>query len=273
MEFVKIKNVLIIALGTTFMSGMAMEPDSIAQKVEVSVNGTSFNMVKVEGGTFFMGSVPSKQESYKFNRALAAKEKGVHEVTLSDYYIGEMEVTQELWVAVMGDESKNPSWHKGAQLPVHQVSWVDCHRFILRLNAITGKKFRMPTEAEWEFAARGGLYSKGYTYSGSNGIDNVGWSNHNSKNVPHKVGLKVANELGIYDRSGNVWEWCQDWYDSYGKKPETNPTGPEKGTERVYRGGAFNTNSDVANRVTYRRSLNPKESSQNIGLRLACSEL
>ena len=139
-------------------------------------------------------------------------EKPTHNVTLSSYYICKYEVTQALWRAVMGS---NPSYFKGDNLPVESVSWNDCQTFINRLNSYTGRNFRLPTEAEWEFAARGGNYSRHYKYSGSNYIGDVAWYGDNSGNRTHPVGTKQANELGLYDMSGNVWEWCSDWYGSY----------------------------------------------------------
>ncbi|MDY4862168.1 MAG: SUMF1/EgtB/PvdO family nonheme iron enzyme [Candidatus Onthomorpha sp.] len=189
------------------------------------VKGVEFKMIKVEGGTFSMGG--------RYD-----DEKPVHSVTLSDYYIGETEVTQELWEAVMGS---NPSYYKGNnQRPVESVSWYDCQEFIKKLNQLTGKEFRLPTEAEWEYAARGGKYSRGYKYSGSNNADEVAWYGSNSGRTTHSVKTKKANELGLYDMSGNVCEWCNDWYGDYQSYSQTNPTGPSKGEYRVLRGGSWN---------------------------------
>ena len=176
-------------------------------------------------------------------------EKPVHQVTLSDYYIGETEVTQELWQAVMGS---NPSSFTGSGLlPVEYVSWDDCQTFITKLNVLTGMQFRLPTEAEWEFAARGGNSSQGYKYSGSNNIDDVAWYGSNSNYNTHEVGTKAPNELGLYDMSGNVWEWCQDWYGSYSSSAQTNPTGPTSGSYRVFRGGGWGSIARAC-RVSYR---------------------
>ena len=165
-------------------------------------------------------------------------EKPTHSVTVSDFYIGKYEVTQAQWKAVMGS---NPSEFKGDNLPVENVSWNDIQEFIQKLNAQTGKKFRLPTEAEWEYAARGGNQSKGYKYSGSNSIGDVAWYYDNSSSKTHPVGQKSPNELGIYDMTGNVYEWCQDWYDSsaYSSSSQTNPTGPNSGSNRVLRGGGW----------------------------------
>ena len=162
----------------------------------VTIDDVTFKMIRVEGGTFQMGSVDGQDD-----------EKPVHEVTLSSFSIGETEVTQELWEAVMGE---NPSFFKGSKRPVEEVSWNDCQMFIDKLNELTGKTFRLPTEAEWEFAARGGNQSKGYTYSGSNTLGNVAWFGDASDNGTHDVAMNFPNELGIYDMSGNVYEWCQD---------------------------------------------------------------
>jgi len=170
-------------------------------------------------------------------------------VTLSPYYIGETEVTQELWQAGMGS---NPSWFKGSRLPVEEVSWDDCQDFIRKLNQQTGMKFRLPTEAEWEYAARGGNKSRGYKYSGSNNINDVAWYTETTNDKgTHDVKTKQPNEQGIYDMSGNVWEWCQDWYGSYSAGSQTNPTGASSGSYRVYRGGSWYNNARycrVANR-------------------------
>ena len=225
----------------------------------ITVKGVSFTMIAVEGGAFKMGAT-SEQGSDADN-----DEKPVHNVTLSDYYIGETEVTQELWQAVMGT---NPSYSKGNKKPVEKVSWDDCQEFIRKLNQLTGKNFRLPTEAEWEYAARGGNKSKGYKYSGSNSIGDVAWYTDNSGSKTHDVKTKQANELGIYDMSGNVYEWCQDWYGSYSSGSQTNPTGPTSGSFRVLRGGSW---SDYASfcRVSYRDCSDPDSRYYNGGLRLA----
>ncbi|MDY4861920.1 MAG: formylglycine-generating enzyme family protein [Candidatus Onthomorpha sp.] len=226
------------------------------------VNGVEFKMIKVDGGTFSMGAT-SEQGSDAFSW-----EKPVHSVTLSDYYIGETEVTQKLWVAVMGS---NPSRFKGDnQRPVERVSWYDCQEFIEKLNSLTGKKFRLPTEAEWEYAARGGKYSRGYKYSGSNNADEVAWYNNNSRGETHSVKTKKANELGLYDMSGNVWEWCNDWYDDnyYRNSPQTNPTGPSRGENCVLRGGSWLPNVRSV-RVSNRRDSSPYYRDDIRGLRLA----
>ena len=230
----------------------------------MTLNGNViFKMIAVEGGTFQMGAT-SEQGSDAYDN-----EKPVHSVTLSDYYIGETEVTQELWEAVMGS---NPSYFSGyPQRPVEDVSWNDCQEFITKLNNLTGKNFRLPTEAEWEYAARGGNKSKGYKYSGSNTIGNVAWYDGNSSSKPHDVKTKQANELGIYDMSGNVYEWCQDYYGSYSSSSQTNPTGPSSGSSCVARGGSWLYAAKDC-RVSSRRHGTPDSGRNYLGLRLALSQ-
>ena len=223
------------------------QPETPGTNQTFNVNGVSFTMIAVKGGTFQMGAT-SEQGSDADN-----DEKPVHNVTLSDYYIGETEVTQELWQAVMGS---NPSKFSGSQRPVESVSWNDCQKFITKLNNLTGKNFRLPTEAEWEYAARGGNKSKGYKYSGSNTIDDVAWYQSNSSSRTHDVKTKQVNELGIYDMSGNVYEWCQDWYGSYSSSSQINPTGPTSGSYRVIRGGSWNGSAERC-RVSNRSINNP----------------
>ena len=224
----------------------------------ITVNGVSFNMVRVEGGTFKMGATREQGlDAYDW-------ENPVHKVTLSTYSIGETEVTQALWQAVMG---KNPSRYKGSNRPVGQVSWNDCQEFIERLNTLTGRRFRLPTEAEWEYAARGGKKSRGYKYSGSNKIADVAWYYSNSRSPTHEVKTKQSNELGLYDMSGNVNEWCQDWYGSYSSGSQTNPTGLSTGFQRVFRGGDWNSYARDC-RSSYRFCNTPSHRSDAIGLRL-----
>ena len=213
----------------------------------LTVNGIKYNMVWVEGGTFSMGATPEQGVD------VADDEKPVHSVTLSGYYIGKTEVTQALWKAVMGT---NPSLFKGDNLPVECVSWDDCQVFIRKLNSLTGQNFRLPTEAEWEFACRGGNNSRGYKYSGSNYIDNVAWYWDNSgikylepifgklRQKTHPVATKAPNELGIYDMTGNVCEWCNDWYGDYRSDAQTNPKGLDNGSGRVLRGGSWAIQED-----------------------------
>lgn len=213
------------------------------------------NMVRVDGWTFWMGSTSGESE-----------EEPVHKVTLSSYYICRFEVTQREWRAVMGN---NPSSFTGSDdLPVECVSWVDCQTFISKLNQMTRKNYRLPTEAEWEFAARGGNKSHGYEYSGSDGIASVAWYSGNSSGETHPVGTKNPNELGLYDMSGNVREWCQDWYSSYPSYLQANPTGSISGSFRVSRGGSWLSYDAKYCRVSYRFNSTPGGRSYDLGLRL-----
>ena len=225
-------------------------------------DGISIDMVRVEAGTFTMGATPEMEDPFDW-------EKPTHQVTLTnDYYIGKYEVTQALWQAVMDN---NPSYFKGDDLPVEKVSWDDCQEFISKLNSITGKTFRLPTEAEWEYAARGGNKSRGNQYSGSSNLSDVAWYKDNSNSKNHTVGSKQANELGIYDMPGNVMEWCQDLYGKYSSSSQTNPTGANNGSSRVIRGGSwYFTARDC--RSSYRDKDAPDNRYNNLGLRLVLSE-
>ena len=231
-------------------------------------DGISIDMIRVEAGTFTMGATAEMKDP-------SDKEKPTHRVTLTkDYYIGKYEVTQALWKAVMGN---NPSMFKGDNLPVEQVSWKDCQKFLSKLNRITGKTFRLPTEAEWEYAARGGNKSRGYQYSGSNNLSDVAWYSGNSDSdnseyeyETHAVGTKQPNELGIYDMSGNVREWCQDWYGKYNSSSQVNPTGANSGSYRVGRGGSWSCTAGNC-RSSYRDDYAPGYG-YNLGLRLVLSE-
>ena len=227
--------------------------------LEFEVGTCRFKMIRVEHGTFMMGAMEGDNDAADY-------EKPVHQVTLTnDYYIGETQVTQELWKVVMGS---NPSRHKGNKRPVESLSWNDCQSFIERLNAKTGKHFRLPTEAEWEYAARGGNKSEGYKYSGSNNLDDVAWYYDNSGALTHDVATKQSNELGIYDMSGNVWEWCQDWGEEYIRTSLINPKGPKFGAYRVSRGGCYS--SIIGRCHSYTRI--PSCTDCYFGLRLAYSE-
>ena len=230
--------------------------NSSATGLSAELNKLINNMVYVSGGTFIMGGDESSDQT------------PTHSVTLSSYYICKYEVTQALWRAVMGS---NPSKFKGDNLPVEQVSWNDCQTFINRLNNYTGRNFRLPTEAEWEFAARGGNYSRRYKYSGSNYIGDVAWYCDNSDRT-HPVGTKQANELGLYDMSGNVWEWCSDWYGSYSSYSQSNPTGATSGYGRVERGGSW---CGLARYCcsSHRSYYAPGNSFDDLGLRLVLSQL
>lgn len=224
--------------------------DNFASFTE-SVNGVSFDMVAVEGDTFMMN------EQYK--------------VTLNRYYIGRMVVTQALWKIVMGN---NPSSYIGDNLPVQHVSWRDCQIFIKQLNQLTGKRYSLPTEAQWEFAARGGILSKGFKYAGSNNIDDVAWYfDNNLSDRIQPVAQKASNELGLYDMSGNVWEWCQDYLYTYPDFPIIDPTGPELDEEsntwhvRVLRGAGWFRSAEECT-ISYRGGAEFDFSASDIGLRL-----
>ena len=232
----------------------------------ITVGGVSFKMVKVNGGTYTMGARDNDTEAFN-------SEKPAHQVTVSSFYIGETEVTQALWVAVMGSNN-NPSHFTGdLNRPVDQVSWNQCQEFITKLNQMTGKQFRLPTEAEWEYAARGGKMSKGYKYAGSNDINEVAWWGYEKGGTCVTYGTcPVAsfkpNELGLYDMTGNLFEWCQDWYGGYSSEPQTNPTGPETGTDRIVRGGSWDFDAKFC-RLSCRRSYSSNGNYVCNGLRLA----
>ncbi len=284
-----------------FLQGLNTDSVSIADKEDTislninvltfNVNGISFDMVKVESGTFTMGytsemkvtrgNMLDEMEDMNFDKETEEwslqlmqdqikDEVPAHKVTLSSYYIGKTVVTQGLWESVMG---MNPSSDIGVNKPVNNVSWCDCQMFISRLNFITGKKFRLPTEAEWEFAARGGNNSRHYRYSGSNTLADVAWGDGDSLS---DVALKKPNELGLYDMSGNVYEWCSDWYGNYSREAQSNPTGPinpnndEKG---VLRGGCYSS-LHMQCRSSYRSAevRSSHHSSDDTGFRLALSE-
>jgi formylglycine-generating enzyme required for sulfatase activity len=231
----------------------------------------NIEMVSVEGGTFQMGGT------------MYSSEQPIHQVTLSSFQIGKYEVTQGQWEAVMGSNPSN-SYGVGDNYPVYYVSWDDIvgtsgayteikgiryyeNGFIYKLNQLTGKQYRLPTEAEWEYAARGGNQSNGYTYSGSNNVDDVAWYYYNSGYSSHAVGTKQANELGIYDMSGNVYEWVGDWWDIYTADAQTNPTGPATGSYRVFRGGSW-YGAVAYCRVAARISCTPANCYSDLGVRV-----
>ena len=216
-------------------------------------DGVSIEMIRVKSGSFDMGNV--------FNEP-------IHRVTLTnDYYLGKYEVTQALWKTVMGN---NPSFFKEDNNPVEQVSWDDCQIFIEKLNALTGFHFRLPTEAEWEYAESGGRKSRGYRYSGSNTLGDVAWHNGNSGSKTHTVGTKQPNELGIYDMTGNVAEWCQDVYGPYASGPQNNPMGAKAGKNRVVRDGDYSHDFKILREP--RLDLSPEARSRMLGFRLALSK-
>ena len=219
----------------------------------------SYKMMYIDGGSFDMGATPEQvSESYDY-------EKPVHKVTLSSYRIGATEVPQWLWVAIMGN---NPSHFKGDNLPVERVSWNDCRDFISILNSLTGKNFNLPTEAQWEYAARGGSQSRGYKYSGGDNLDAVAMYDGNSGGKTHPVATKHPNELGLYDMSGNVWEWCRDWYVDYDKSSQTDPIGQSSDGNRVCRGGSYSISARSC-RIASRGLTSPGDHCDYLGFRLA----
>ena len=240
--------------------------DENGAALSFTVKGITFKMIPVEGGTFTMGAT-ARQDS-----DAESDESPTHSVTLSSFYMGETEVTQALWKAVMGN---NPSFFSGNDLPVEQVSWNDCQKFITKLNQLcagqlNGMQFSLPTEAEWEFAARGGIKSQGNKFSGSNTLSSVAWFNDNSERKTHAVNTKLANELGIYNMSGNVQEWCSDRYSSnyYDNSELTDPTGPASGSSRVYRGGGWDNNAKQC-RISCRDYFHPGYRGDDLGIRLS----
>ena len=264
-EILSLKNTLSDVKAILANTQTELEKYKSAEKEErkqqglFKVENVEFKMIYVEGGKFKMGSDSGDTD-----------EKPVHDVTLSDYFIGETVVTQALWKAVMG---YNPSYFKGANLPVESISWNDCQEFIRKLNdhiqdQLKGRRFALPTEAQWEFAARGGNKSQGYDFSGSDDIYDVAWYKNNSSKRTQPVKRKRANELGLFDMSGNVWEWCQDWYESsYPSSPQTDPVGPSTGSSRVYRGGSWFSYARNC-RSAYRNNYTPDYRYNFLGLRL-----
>jgi len=226
------------------------------KQVKQAIEQLDKNFVSVQGGTFTMGCTQEQDNECQ------SDEKPAHSVTVGNFQIGKYEITQGLWKAIMGN---NPSKITGDDnLPVGYISWDTVQVFIKMLNAKTGKKYRLPTEAEWEYAARGGNKSTGYTYSGSDNIDDVAWYKGNSDSKTHPVGTKQANELGIYDMTGNVWEWVSDWYGNYNSDAQNNPTGPSTGSIRVGRGGCWYNSAQYC-RVFLRGEFKPTD---RLGFRL-----
>ncbi len=258
----------LLLLSALLMGMLSLQAQTATPAVKhVVVKGVAFNMIRVEGGSFMMGATAEQ------GSGTDDVERPVHKVRLSSYYLGETEVTQALWKAVMGT---NPSHFVDNEKPVESVSWADCQRFIRLLNEQTGLCFRLPTEAEWEFAARGGNRSQNHRFSGSSDVESVAWVLSNSRDATHRVKQKRPNELGIYDMSGNVLEWCQDVLCRYKNVDAENPCGKAKSEFRVNRGGSF-CNSAARCRVSYRNASAYKNSSPILGLRLAldfpCAEL
>jgi len=250
-------NTLAIINSSAPAAGNGRRPES----EDYTESGFGIEMVFVKGGTFIRGCTPEQADVCFEN------EEPTHQVALIDFYIGRYEVTQSQWKAVMG-ANNNPSEFKGDDLPVENVSWEDVRFFIDRLNSQTRETYRLPTEAEWEYAARGGVQSRGYRYSGSDDADEVAWHYRNSERKTHPVGMKEANELGIHDMSGNVYEWASDWYGNYGNSPQTNPRGPSRDSFRVIRGGSWDSDA-VNTRVSYRSGMVPQTGYFILGFRLA----
>lgn len=223
-----------------------------------SIGQTSFDMIFVEGGEFEMGALVGREE-------LRTDEQPGFMVTLSDFYMAETEVTQGLWHEVMG---ANPSFFQGDDsLPVDNISWDDCQKFVKKLSEMTGEQFRLPTEAEWEYAARGGKYTRHYEFAGSNNVDSVAWYDKNSEGMSHPVKQLTPNELGLYDMSGNVWEWINDKYSNYTTSPKVNPQGGTSGNTRLDRGGSwYNQKSKVS--VLHRGRYSPNFKNKFTGLRI-----
>lgn len=236
------------------------EEETVLEPKLCKVGEVEFLMLPVKGGTFMMGAT-SEQE------APDDDEKPIHQVTLYDYYMGETEVTQALWKAVMG-ENPSDSRMQGDDQPVQMVNWEQCVAFTERLSEISGMRFRLPTEAEWEYAARGGALSKKTQYSGSSAFYQVGWGSDNSQTKTHDVKQLQANELGIYDMSGNVAEWCSDWKGTYPSTPQISPEGPLTGQRRIIRGGSWNSYSEGECRVAARTANIPSARKNNVGFRL-----
>lgn len=259
-----------VAIGDKNTSGAGKTSSAPQRAVSetITVNGVSFAMVKVEGGTYTRGATSGQGEFY------TTAEQPAHPVTVSSFSMGTTEVTQELWQAVMG---YNPSRFSGdLQRPVENVAFLECQDFIFKLNELTGRRFRLPSEAEWEYAARGGKHNSDFMYAGSNNIDDVAWYCDNSDNTTHPVATKAPNELGIYDLTGNVNEWCQDGYARYSSFPQETPTinpwGFEESPARMLRGGSFSSDL-ILNRVSKRYNDYWYTRSEGIGLRLVISDM
>lgn len=250
----------LIGINPIFAKPNKVVPDSL-QVLRFEVNGVPFSMQRVEGGVFMMGGTREQ------HRELISTDLPTHMVALDAYYIAHTEVTQALWQVVMPEWEIMDDWHNPNH-PVSDLNWYDCQVFIHRLDSLTGMPFRLPTEAEWEFAARGGNKSQGTRFAGGNVVDSVSWGLINGGFRKHTVGLKRPNELGLFDMTGNVSEWCSDWYAPYYLGTEPNPKGPLKGTEKIVRGGSFD-NCQANSHISYRHYQKPEESTQYCGLRLA----
>lgn len=250
----------VIGMSCAYGSAKITIPDSL-QLLHFEVNGVEFDMQRVEGGVFVMGGT---REQHREN---IASDLPAHTVSLDAYYIASTEVTQALWQAVMHEWYVSDEWHTPNH-PITDVNWYDCQNFVKRLDSITGMPFRLPTEAEWEFAARGGNKSKGFRYAGGNVVNEVSWGLNNAGFRTHSVGCRKANELGLHDMTGNVSEWCSDWYGRYYLGTEPNPKGAMEGTLKVVRGGSFD-NCEDNSYLSRREYYNPEQTMNYCGLRLA----
>lgn len=235
-------------------------PDSL-QVLRIKVGEVAFDMQKVEGGLFIMGGTPEQHNE------VISTDLPTHTVSLHTYYIGTTEVTQDLWQAIMPEWYISDEWNIPNQ-PITDITWYDCQEFIRRLNNITGLPFRLPTEAEWEFAARGGNISRGYRFAGGNKIEDVSWGLSNAGFRKHNVGERKPNELGLYDMTGNVSEWCSDWYGMYHLGTDPNPQGAKESELKVVRGGSFDNCKDNSY-LSRREYYNPNEAMNYCGFRLA----
>jgi formylglycine-generating enzyme required for sulfatase activity len=235
--------------GDFYFAGKTNDPEP----PEPQPTDDGIEMVSIQSGTFQMGSNDGESD-----------EKPIHSVTVSSFYMGKYEVTQKQWREVMGQDPPELYFKGCDQCPVENVSWNDIQEFIKKLNTKTGKNYRLPTEAEWEYAARGG---QSYQYAGSDNIDNVAWYDGNSGSKTHPVGQKSPNGYGLYDMSGNVWEWCNDWYGDYSSGAVTNPKGPSTVSRRVLRGGSWFTDASYC-RVANRFSDSPDYRNDTLGFRL-----
>ena len=240
----------------------------ISDEQKIVVRNLVANMVSVSGGTFRMGAQNSDPQSDNYDTEARDNENPIHEVTLSNYYIGKFEITQREWRTIMGDELDWPEQYgRGDDFPAYNVSRTDALRFVERLSAMTRLPFRLPTEAQWEYAARGGNNSQHYRYSGSNDVDEVAWHKENANGSLHPVGGKLSNELGLHDMSGSLWEWCLDTYGPYPSTPQTDPLA-DSGSPFVLRGGAW-TYFPTYCRVTCRDSFSGNDASVSVGFRVA----
>ena len=225
------------------------------------------NLVRVEGGTFLMGAQRTDSQSNNYDAEAQDDESPVHEVTLDDYYIGKFEVTQREWRTIMDYELDwTEQYGRGDDFPAYNVSRTEALRFMEKLSAMTSLSFRLPTEAQWEYAARGGNKSQHYRYSGSNAVDEVAWHKENANGTVHPVGSRQPNELGLFDMSGNLWEWCLDTYGEYPATPQTNPVA-NSGNKFVLRGGSWTYLPSYC-RVTCRDSYSDDNASISVGFRV-----